>query len=309
MPNKITKKKYNQTKTSAKPIKIYMQGEPLSPWRESIHEVIFEADTPAGKLFDIALIITIISSVLAVMLGSVDSLELQYGQALYYLEWFFTALFSIEYILRLICVRRPWLYVKSFFGIVDLLSILPSFIALFFVGAQTMMVIRGLRVLRIFRIFKLGEYLGEAHALIRAMRASRAKIFVFLYTVFVFVIIFGSAMYLVEGGENGFTSIPKSVYWAIVTLTTVGYGDLAPHTSLGQILASAVMIMGYAIIAVPTGIYSAELAREYNRDVTNTACKNCGKEGHDDDAEFCKYCGSNLHEEQNEAQDEDKTKN
>jgi len=289
-----TNKNNNKAKKRAKPVKIYMQGEPLSPWRENIHEVIFEADTPMGKLFDVALIFTIIASVLAVMLGSVDSIDQQYGQWLYYFEWLFTALFSIEYILRLICVRKPWLYVKSFFGIVDLLSILPSFIALFFAGAQTMMVIRGLRVLRIFRIFKLGEYLGEAHALIRAMRASRAKIFVFLYTVFIFVIIFGSAMYLVEGGENGFTSIPKSVYWAIVTLTTVGYGDLAPHTSLGQILASAVMIMGYAIIAVPTGIYSAELAREYNRDVTNTSCQNCGEEGHDDDAEFCKYCGESL---------------
>jgi len=290
MSNK-TRKKPNK-----KPLKIYMQGEPLSPWREHIHEVIFEAETPAGKLFDVILIIAIIASVLAVMLGSVDTVFQQYGQWLYYLEWLFTALFSIEYILRIICVRKPWLYIKSFFGVVDLLSILPSFIALFFAGAQTMMVIRGLRVLRIFRIFKLGEYLGEAHALIRAMRASRAKIFVFLYTVFIFVIIFGSAMYLVEGSENGFSSIPKSVYWAIVTLTTVGYGDLAPQTSLGQILASAVMIMGYAIIAVPTGIYSAELAREYNRDVTNTACQNCSAEGHDDDAEFCKYCGSNLDE-------------
>jgi voltage-gated potassium channel len=279
-----------------KPVKIYMQGEPLSPWRESIHEVIFEADTPAGKWFDVGLIIAIIASVLAVMLDSVNDVNQEYGQWFMYSEWLFTALFSAEYLLRIICVRKPWLYIKSFFGIVDLLSILPSFIALFFAGAQTMMVIRGLRVLRIFRIFKLGEYLGEAHALIRAMRASRAKIAVFLYTVFIFVIIFGSAMYLVEGGENGFSSIPKSVYWAIVTLTTVGYGDLAPHTSLGQILASAVMIMGYAIIAVPTGIYSAELAREYNRDVTNTACQNCGEEGHDDDAEFCKYCGSRLNE-------------
>ncbi|MBL4911416.1 MAG: ion transporter [Alteromonadaceae bacterium] len=271
-----------------------MQGEPLSPWREHIHEIIFEADTPAGKLFDIALIVTIIISVLAVMLSSVESINKEYGQWLTYSEWAFTVLFSLEYILRVICVRRPWLYIKSFFGIVDLLSILPSYIALFFAGAQTMMVIRALRVLRIFRIFKLGEYLGEAHALIRAMRASRTKIFIFLYTVFIFVIIFGSAMYLVEGSENGFSSIPKSIYWAIVTLTTVGYGDLAPHTSLGQMLASAVMIMGYAIIAVPTGIYTAELAKEYKRDVTNIACQNCGEEGHDSDAKFCKYCGCCL---------------
>jgi len=281
-----------------KPVKVFMQGEPLAPWREDIHEVIFEADTPAGKWFDVALIITIIISVLAVMLSSVESINQEYGQWLYYSEWAFTVLFSIEYLLRIICVRKPWLYIKSFFGIVDLLSILPSYIALFFAGAQTMMVIRALRVLRIFRIFKLGEYLGEAHALIRAMRASRAKIFIFLYTVFIFVVIFGSAMYLVEGSENGFSSIPKSIYWAIVTLTTVGYGDLAPHTSLGQMLASAVMIMGYAIIAVPTGIYTAELAKEYKRDVTNNACPNCGEEGHDVDADFCKYCGCSLHNEQ-----------
>lgn len=300
MPNNSSNqhKKTAQLKSQQqKPVKIFMQGEPLALWRENIHEIIFEADTPAGKLFDIVLIFTIIASVLAVMLGSVESINQYYGQWLIYIEWLFTILFSIEYILRIICVRKPWLYMKSFFGIVDLLSILPSYIALFFAGAQTMMVIRALRVLRIFRIFKLGEYLGEAHALIRAMRASRTKIFIFLYTVFIFVIIFGSAMYLVEGSENGFSSIPKSIYWAIVTLTTVGYGDLAPHTSLGQMLASAVMIMGYAIIAVPTGIYTAELAKEYKRDVTNIACQNCGEEGHDDDAVFCKYCGCCLQQD------------
>ena len=231
------------------------------------------------------------------MLSSVKEIEKDYGQWLYYSEWAFTLLFSAEYLLRIICVRKPWLYMRSFFGIVDLLSILPSYIALFFAGAQTMMVIRALRVLRVFRIFKLGEYLGEAHTLIRAMRASRAKIFIFLYTVFIFVIIFGSSMYLIEGSENGFSSIPKSIYWAIVTLTTVGYGDLAPQTSLGQMLASAVMIMGYAIIAVPTGIYTAELAKEYKRDVTNTACQNCGEEGHDDDALYCKYCGYDLQQD------------
>lgn len=279
--------------------KTYMQGEPLSPWRELIYEVIFEADTKAGKWFDVGLIIAIVASVILVMLDSVDSIGKVYADYFFYAEWFFTLMFTAEYILRLLCVRKPWLYAKSFFGLVDLLSILPSYIALFFTGAQTMMVIRGLRVLRIFRIFKLGEYLGEAHALIRAMKASRAKISVFLYTVFIFVVIFGSAMYLIEGEENGFTSIPKSVYWAIVTLTTVGYGDMAPHTSLGQLIASAVMIMGYAIIAVPTGIYSAELAREYNRDVTNTACRNCGEEGHDPDAAFCKYCGAGLQPDEN----------
>ncbi len=291
------KKAIAAKKNKKKPVKVFMQGEPLSPWREHIHEVIFEADTPAGKYFDIALIFSIIVSVLAVMLDSVEAINQHYGQWLSYLEWVFTVLFSCEYILRILSVRKPWLYIRSFFGIVDLLSILPSYIALFFAGAHTMMVIRALRVLRVFRIFKLGEYLGEAHALIRAMRASRTKIFIFLYTVFIFVIIFGSAMYLIEGSENGFSSIPKSIYWAIVTLTTVGYGDLAPQTSLGQMLASAVMIMGYAIIAVPTGIYTAELAKEYKRDVTNNACPNCGEEGHDSDAHFCKYCGWRLDEE------------
>ncbi|MCP5161031.1 MAG: ion transporter [Hahellaceae bacterium] len=285
------------TKRKLKTPKTYMQGEPLSPWRELVYEVIFEADTFAGKCFDVGLMIAIIGSVIAVMLDSVETIGRVYRQWFFYIEWFFTILFTVEYILRLMCVRKPWLYAKSFFGLVDLLSILPSYVALFFTGAQSMMVIRGLRVLRIFRIFKLGEYLGEAHSLIRAMRASRAKIAVFLYTVFIFVVIFGSAMYLIEGAENGFTSIPKSVYWAIVTLTTVGYGDMAPHTDLGQMIASAVMIMGYAIIAVPTGIYSAELAREYNREVTNTACRNCGEEGHDPDAVYCKYCGALLHPE------------
>lgn len=274
--------------------KFYMQGEQLSPWRENMHELIFESDTISGKVFDIALIICIVLSVLGVMLSSIDSFNQQYGQWLDYFEWVFTILFSIEYILRIICVRKPLLYMKSFFGIVDLLSILPSYIALFFGGAQTMMVIRALRVLRIFRIFKLGEYLGEAHALIRAMSASTTKILVFLYTVLIAVIIFGSAMYLVEGGENGFSSIPKSIYWAIVTITTVGYGDVAPQTALGQALASAVMIMGYAIIAVPTGIYTTELARQYKRDITNTACQSCGKEGHASDANYCKFCGNCL---------------
>jgi len=286
----ITTKRLKKTSRQ----KFYMQGEPISPWREDLHELIFEADTITGKVFDIALIICIVLSVLGVMLSSIESFNQQYGQWLDYFEWIFTILFSIEYVLRIMCVRRPWLYMKSFFGIVDLLSILPSYIALFFAGAQTMMVIRALRVLRIFRIFKLGEYLGEAHALIRAMRASSTKILVFLYTVLIAVIIFGSAMYIVEGGENGFSSIPKSIYWAIVTITTVGYGDIAPHTPLGQALASAVMIMGYAIIAVPTGIYTTELARQYKRDITNTACQNCGKEGHSSDAEFCQYCGSSL---------------
>ena len=186
------------------------------------------------------------------------------------------------------------LYAGSFLGVVDLISILPSFISLFYAGAETLLVIRVLRVLRVFRVFKLAEYLGEADALMRALRSSRRKIAVFLYTVFIFVVIFGSIMYLVEGEDNGFTSIPKAVYWAIVTLTTVGYGDIVPSTHLGQMIASTVMIMGYAIIAVPTGIYSAELAKVYREDVTNNACPTCGEDGHDADASFCKFCGATL---------------
>jgi voltage-gated potassium channel len=277
-----------------KKIKKYSQGEPLSPWREKLHEVIFEADTPTGKAFDAILIIAITLSVIAVMLDSVDSIQLKFGFWLDLAEWSFTILFLIEYILRLISVRKPMLYAGSFLGVVDLISILPSFISLFYAGAETLLVIRVLRVLRVFRVFKLAEYLGEADALMRALRSSRRKIAVFLYTVFIFVVIFGSIMYLVEGEDNGFTSIPKAVYWAIVTLTTVGYGDIVPSTHLGQMIASTVMIMGYAIIAVPTGIYSAELAKVYREDVTNNACPTCGEDGHDADASFCKFCGATL---------------
>ncbi|TQV71456.1 ion transporter [Aliikangiella marina] len=274
-------------------IKRFDQGEPLSPWRENIHEIIFEADTLQGKAFDVFLIVAIILSVIAVMLESVATIRYEYGFWLDLAEWSFTIMFTIEYIFRLICVRKPWLYARSFLGIVDLISILPSYISLMYTGAETLLVIRVLRVLRIFRIFKLAEYLGEAEALIKAMRSSRKKIMVFLYTIFLFVVIFGSIMYLVEGEESGFTSIPRSVYWAIITLTTVGYGDIVPQTNIGQMIAAAVMIMGYAIIAVPTGIYSTELLKAY-RETTNTACINCGEEGHDNDAEFCKFCGEKL---------------
>jgi len=277
-----------------KKIKKFSQGNPLSSWREKIHEVIFEADTPSGKRFDVILIIAIICSVIAVMLDSVASIRAQYGFYLSAVEWTFTILFSIEYILRLLSVRKPMLYALSAFGIVDLISVLPSFIALYYIGAETFLVIRVLRVLRIFRVFKLAEYLGEANTLMIALHASRKKITIFLYSIFIFVVVFGSVMYLVEGAENGFTSIPKSVYWAIITLTTVGYGDIVPQTQIGQVIAAAVMILGYAIIAVPTGIYSAELARAFKHDVSNVACQNCGEEGHDTDAQYCKYCGAEL---------------
>jgi len=283
--------------------KHFNQGVVLPAWREKIHEVIFEADTPLGKFFDISLIVIILFSVIAVMLDSMSSFHREHGEFLRLAEWVFTALFAVEYILRLISVRKPLLYATSFLGVIDLLSILPSFIALLYPGAETLLVVRILRVLRIFRIFKLAEYLGEANALVLALKGSQKKIFIFLYTIFIFVVIFGSVMYLVEGEENGFTSIPRSIYWAIITMTTVGYGDLVPRTDFGQMIAATVMILGYAIIAVPTGIYSAELAKvvtngkinDFKRfEITRIACENCGEDGHDADAGFCKYCGSTL---------------
>ncbi len=286
-----------------KKTKRFNQGEELAPWRRKIHEVIFEADTPLGKFFDVSLIVIILCSVFAVMLDSIIAVHKNHGELLRMAEWGFTALFAIEYIFRLISVKKPLMYMTSFLGVIDLLSIIPSFIALLYPGAETLLVIRILRVLRIFRIFKLAEYLGEANALVLALKGSQKKISIFLYTVFIFVVIFGSVMYLVEGEENGFTSIPRSIYWAIITLTTVGYGDLVPTTDIGQMIAAAVMILGYAIIAVPTGIYSAELAKttlggaqnDYKSiEITRIACKDCGKDGHDADAEYCKFCGANI---------------
>lgn len=272
------------------------KGEPLSPWREKIHEVIFEADTPSGKFFDVALIISIFASVIAIMLDSVESIAKEYKTELFIAEWGFTVLFTIEYILRLVSVRRPWTYAKSFYGIVDILSIIPTYLTLFLVDAKYFLVIRILRVLRIFRIFKLASHLGEANLMMDALKNSREKISVFLYAVLLMVVIFGSLMYVIEGSEHGFNSIPQSVYWAIVTLTTVGYGDIAPQTPAGQFLASTIMIMGYGIIAVPTGIYSAELTRAAlkEKEVTNNACSSCAFEGHDEDAEYCKRCGVKL---------------
>lgn len=275
------------------------EGEPLAPWREKIHEIIFEADTAWGKGFDVLLIISIFASVLAVMLDSVPGIAEHYQAPLFIAEWSFTVLFTIEYILRLICVRKPLLYARSFYGIVDLLSILPTYLALFLVDAKYFLVIRILRVLRIFRIFKLASYVGEASMMMKALRNSHTKISVFLYTVVLLVVIFGSLIYVIEGAENGFTSIPTSIYWAIVTLTTVGYGDISPQSTLGQFLASCIMIMGYGLIAVPTGIYSAEMTRQAikehrTKEVTNNACPSCSYEGHEADADFCKKCGAKL---------------
>jgi len=267
--------------------------------RDSLHEVIFEADTPAGKAFDVILLIAIILSVLAVMLESVEFLNLKYHQIFVAIEWGFTILFTIEYILRIYSVRRPVRYIVSFFGIIDLLAILPTYLSLFFVGSQYLSVIRALRLLRVFRIFKLGRFLAEGQIILRALRASRPKITVFLVAVVLIIINVGSLMYLVEGGTNeGFSSIPQSIYWAVVTLTTVGYGDISPATPLGQFLAMLLMITGYAIIAVPTGIVSAEFMRgAQKKEVSRQACRYCGREGHEADAVFCKFCGEKLNED------------
>ena len=261
--------------------------------RHRLHEIIFEADTPAGKFFDVALIFSIIISVIVVMLDSVAALDLQYGKLFFYLEWFFTLIFTVEYGLRLSCIGRPAKYAKSFYGIVDLLSILPSYISLLLPAGKYLLVIRILRLLRVFRVLKLVQYVGESNFLQRALWASRRKIAVFLLSVFLLMIIFGSVMYIVEGGENGFTSIPRSIYWAIVTMTTVGYGDISPQTSLGQAIASLVMILGYGIIAIPTGIVTAELT--FQQHVSTQACPECSAEGHDLDATHCKFCGADLH--------------
>ncbi|MCO6480446.1 MAG: ion transporter [Phaeodactylibacter sp.] len=265
--------------------------------KEKIHEVIFEADTPMGKAFDVALLILIIASVLVVVLESVHNLQTRYSSFFYALEWGFTIVFTIEYILRLYCVYRPMKYAVSFFGIIDLLAILPTYISLFIYGTQYLLVIRGLRLLRVFRIFKLGHFLAEADTIVKALRASRAKITVFLTFVLLLVIVIGSVMYLVEGGQNeGFSSIPRAIYWTIVTLTTVGYGDITPVTELGQFLSAFIMILGYAIIAVPTGIVSAEMVADMKGIARNNtqACRYCGREGHADDAVYCKYCGERL---------------
>jgi len=276
--------------------RIYSDAEVASKtrWRHRLHEVIFEADTPAGKTFDLALLAAILLSVFAVILESVGEIRQVYGPWLRAAEWFFTALFTIEYVLRLIAVGRPGRYALSFFGLVDLLAILPTYLSLFFAGAQSLIVIRALRLLRVFRVLKLAHFVGAERILGAAIKASVRKIVVFLGVVVALVLILGSSMYLIEGEASGFTSIPQSMYWAIVTLTTVGYGDIAPQTVVGKFLASLVMLLGYGIIAVPTGIVTVELAQVTRRQLTTQACPECAAEGHDADARFCKYCGSGL---------------
>jgi voltage-gated potassium channel len=265
-----------------------------SSWRSQLYEIIFDAETPAGRTFDVILLWAILISVAAVLLESIESFSAAYGFELKVVEWIFTILFTLEYLVRIICVKYPKKYIFSFFGLVDLLAILPGYLSLVFVGSHSLLVIRGLRLLRIFRIFKLGRYTGEAGTLLKALDASRAKITVFLGTVVTIVLIMGAVMYLVEGADSGFTSIPRAIYWAIVTMTTVGYGDLVPATSLGQFIASMIMICGYGIIAVPTGIVSVELANAQRMDLRAVSCPNCKKKEHPLEANFCMNCGEKL---------------
>jgi voltage-gated potassium channel len=264
--------------------------------RKKLYRIIFEADTPGGKAFDVALLWAIILSIAVVFLESIRALKLMFGNIFYILEWFFTILFTLEYVLRLYSVNKSLRYARSFYGVVDLLAILPTYLSLFVAGSQYLLVIRILRLLRVFRIFKLTHFITQADVLKRALLASRLKITVFIFTVLSIVVIIGALMYVIEGPENGFTSIPVSIYWTIVTLTTVGYGDISPQTPIGQLLASVVMLTGYAIIAVPTGIVSVELAEATRQAVKTKACTNCLREGHDTDAVYCKYCGSVLNQ-------------
>jgi len=264
-------------------------------WRAQLHEIIYESEKPEGKAFDVALLTSILISIIVVILDSVKDLHAKYGSLFFVLEWCFTVLFTIEYILRLICIRRPLKYVFSPFGIIDLMAIIPSYLSIVIAGAQSLLVLRALRLLRVFRIFRLVHFLSELRFLSTAILNSFRKISIFILFVLAFVVILGSIIYLVEGPENGFTSIPQSIYWAIVTITTVGYGDLVPGTPLGKLIASFIMLIGYGIIAVPTGILTTEMAlTARRREQSNNACPSCGREGHDLDAKHCKYCGSPI---------------
>lgn len=269
--------------------------------RDRVHEIIFEADTKVGRWFDVTLMVLIVLSVITVMLESVEEYDIKYHTLFVTLEWIFTIIFTIEYIFRLWVTRKPWNYALSFYGIIDLVAILPTYLSIFVGSGQALVVVRILRLMRVFRVFKLGKFLIEGDQLQKAIGKSRNKILVFLLAVILLVVIIGSVMYLIEGQgqqNNGFTSIPRSIYWAIVTLTTVGYGDITPQTNIGQFLSAVVMITGYAILAVPTGIVTTELIKGTRANFTNTqVCRFCCKEGHADDAVYCKFCGGKLNED------------
>ena len=267
----------------------------MKEWRYKLYDIIFEAETPLGRLFDVALIALILSSVGVVALDSVDSMKQSYGSLFYALEWGFTVVFTLEYIARILCFQRPLRYIFSFYGLIDLLSILPTYLSLFVLGTHSFVVIRALRLLRVFRILKLVHFVKQQEILYSALRDSQAKVTVFILAILPLVLIIGTVMYLVEGEASGFTSIPRSMYWAVVTMTTVGYGDIAPQTVLGQFLAYIVMVLGYGILAVPTGIVSVHLSHAMLKSRTNTeVCPSCALEGHDKDASFCRRCGSAL---------------
>ncbi|WP_336128751.1 ion transporter [Mesoflavibacter sp. CH_XMU1422-2] len=286
-----------------------MKANKQNNWKEKLHEIIYEADTPAGKLFDIILLLLIITSIILVMLESVEEFAAKYIDFLNAAEWVITILFTIEYIARIAVVTQPKKYIFSFYGVIDLLSTIPKYLSFFILGSHSLIAFRALRLMRVFRILKLARYVGESNNLIKALRASRAKIAVFVFFVLIVCVILGAVMYIVESGQDsGFTSIPRSVYWAIVTLTTVGYGDIAPATALGQLISSIIMIIGYGVIAIPTGIVSVEYSKNYKENTqtikkptvkqirTNTQiCSNCLETDHDNDANFCKTCGNNLH--------------
>ena len=265
-----------------------------SNWKHRLHEIIYEADTKEGKLFDVVLLIAIIASILLVMLESVESFDTEYHDLLNYGEWVITILFSFEYILRIISIKKPFKYIFSFYGIIDLLSTIPKYLSFVIVGSHNLAALRALRLLRVFRILKLTRYIGASNKLLLALKSSRAKIAVFLFFVLIICVILGTIMYMVEGEENGFTNIPKSIYWAIVTLTTVGFGDIAPQTPLGQLIASIIMILGYSIIAIPTGIVSSEMTKSNDENHNTQSCPNCLKDNHKEKALFCYSCGSIL---------------
>lgn len=265
-----------------------------SALQTKVYDVIFGTETPAGRRFDLLLITAILLSVLAILLDSIEPIHNRYGSLLISVEWFFTLLFTYEYIVRIWCAYNPKAYIKSFYGVVDLLSVLPTYIALLIPGANLLLVVRLLRVLRIFRVLKLFQYMSETQVLLRSLLMARRKILIFLFSVLILVTIFGSLMYLIEGPKFGFSSIPRSIYWAIVTVTTVGYGDITPGTTFGQIIAALAMLTGYAIIAVPTGIISAEIISEIQKQRLTIRCSNCERAGHETDAKFCRHCGTEL---------------
>lgn len=268
-----------------------------APWRIKLYKIIYEADTPLGKLFDIVLLGLIVFSIILVMLESVSSYYIKYHEQFYFAEWVITIFFSIEYLLRIITIDKPRRYIFSFYGIVDLLSTIPSYVIFFVGGSNMFLAVRALRLLRVFRILKITRYIGESQKLTNALKNSRAKISIFLFAVLIVCIITGTLMYLVEGPDNGFTNIPISIYWCIVTLTTVGFGDIHPLTPLGRFIASFIMIIGYGVIAVPTGIVGAEISKDMNKPIDQDliTCGSCGEKEHKKSSEFCHKCGNKLH--------------